>query len=265
MTTATPTLLHFQISHYNEKVRWALDHKRWPHRRVALCPGFHVVRVRRLTGQNKLPVLILDGRPLVESSAILQEIERRRPDPPLYPADPVERQRALGIERFFDDDVAPDLRRLFWAAYIHHPAECARMTTMGFGALTRVSFRTLFPIIRPVFSPSIGLRREQLGRARARLGEYFDRIEKEIGPSGYLVGDRFSIADLAVASIMTAILRPPESPYPIPEPWPPELVELRQSVSHRDGCRWVMEMYAKHRGTSAEVADDTTPLGARRT
>ncbi len=34
-----PHLLHFGISHYNEKVRWALDRKRVPHTREAFVPA----------------------------------------------------------------------------------------------------------------------------------------------------------------------------------------------------------------------------------
>ena len=88
---------------------------------------------------------------------------------------------------------------------------------------------------------------------QARLSSHFDRLEAEIGPRGYLVGDHFGVADLAAASVMTAILRPPEFPYPLPDPWPPELVELRQSLAHRPGYRWVMDMYAHHRGASSEL------------
>jgi glutathione S-transferase len=86
------------------------------------------------------------------------------------------------------------------------------------------------------------------------LSSYVDRIEAEIGPSGYLVGDRFGVADLAVAAVMAAILRPAQFPYPLPEPWPPALVELRQSIVDRPGCKWVAEIYARHRGESAEIA-----------
>jgi len=56
-----PRLWHFRVSHFNEKVRWALDHKRWPHTRKTLIPGFHVAAARWLSGQNQLPVLrVLD-------------------------------------------------------------------------------------------------------------------------------------------------------------------------------------------------------------
>jgi glutathione S-transferase len=92
-----------------------------------------------------------------------------------------------------------------------------------------------------------------LASARRRLQSHFDRLEAEIGPSGYLVGDCFSVADLAAAAVMTAIIRPPEFPYPLPDPWPPELVELRQSVAERPGFRWVLDIYARHRGAPSEI------------
>ena len=67
------------------------------------------------------------------------------------------------------------------------------------------------------------------------------------------MGDRFGIADLSAAAVMTAIIRPPEFPYPLPEPWPPELVELRKSVADRAGFRWVLDIYARHRSVSSEI------------
>jgi glutathione S-transferase len=136
------------------------------------------------------------------------------------------------------------------------------MATMGFGTGTRGAFRTLFPLVRLGLRRNIGLSRAQLDGAKARLASYFDRIERELGPSGYLVGDRFGVADLAVASIMTAILRPPEFPYPLPEPWPPALVELRESLAHRAGYAWVIETYRKHRGASAEIVAGAPRLKA---
>ena len=79
MQTTTPHLLHFRLSHYNEKVRWALDFKGWPHTREALVPGFHGLRAHWLTGQTELPALVVDGTVLTGSSHIVSEIERRVP------------------------------------------------------------------------------------------------------------------------------------------------------------------------------------------
>jgi glutathione S-transferase len=78
-------------------------------------------------------------------------------------------------------------------------------------------------------------------------------MESEIQPSGYLAGDSFSIADLTAAAVMTAIIRPAQFPYPLPEPWPQELIDLRGSVAERPGFRWVLDIYARHRGSSSEL------------
>jgi len=253
VSSTAPRLWHFRVSHYNEKVRWALDYKHWPHRRQALVPGFHIPRARWLSGQNQLPLLEVDGRVLAGSNHILAEIEHLRPDPPLYPAEPRERQRALAIEAHFDTVVAPDLRRLFWAAYIDRGSDSARMATDGFSSATRLVWQAAFPLMRPLFRSNMQVDRESLAAARRRLQSHFDRLESEIGPSGYLVGDRFGVADLAVAAVMTAIIRPAEFPYPLPEPWPPELVELRESLASRRGFRWVLDIYSRHRGSSSEM------------
>jgi Glutathione S-transferase, N-terminal domain len=57
----TPLLWHIPLSHFSEKVRWALDYKGIEHRRRVLGPDY-LIRAWRATGQGKLPVLWLDGR-----------------------------------------------------------------------------------------------------------------------------------------------------------------------------------------------------------
>jgi glutathione S-transferase len=249
-----PRLLHFRVSHYNEKVRWALDYKRWPHRRKALVPGFHLAGVRLRTGQNKTPVLEMSGQRLVGSAHIIEELERLRPDPPLYPEAQHDRKRALSLQSWFDDEVAPTVRRIFWSTYIDDAGACSRMATNGASGPARFAFRALFPLLRPAFRKNIGLDREKLEAARAALDGIFARLESEIGPKGYLIGDRFGLADLVAAAIMSAIVRPPQFSYPLPEPLPEPLVALRESLAGRRGYQWVMETYARHRGPSAEVA-----------
>jgi glutathione S-transferase len=209
LSDALPHLWHFRLSHYNEKVRWALDHKRWPHRRTSLVPGFHIVRARSLSGQSQLPILKLDGQVLLDSTHIIQELERRQPLPALYPQDPAERARALTLESYFDDEVAPALRLLLWNAYLEHPALCARLAADGEPDWMRGAWRALHPVFVPIFRINIGLSRRTLKLARDRLGGYIDRIEDSIRPSGYLVGERFSVADLSVAAVRAGLAGPP--------------------------------------------------------
>ena len=68
-------LLQFRHSPYNEKVRWALDLKRVPHRRRSLLPGPHMATVRKLTGRTTTPVLILDDGRALDGSARIYRFE----------------------------------------------------------------------------------------------------------------------------------------------------------------------------------------------
>lgn len=52
---------------------------------------------------------------------------------------------------------------------------------------------------------------------------------------------------------MTALVRPPEFSYPLPQPMSPELAELRESLRKRAGFGWVEDIYRRHRGASSEI------------
>src|SRR3954454_18562690 len=107
-----PVLWHLKVSHYNEKARWALDYKRLPHVRRAAVPGRHARIAQGLGAGRTFPVLELDGDVLGDSTVIIEALERRYPEPPLYPDDPAERRRALAIGDFFDEELGPSLRLL---------------------------------------------------------------------------------------------------------------------------------------------------------
>src|ERR687890_700223 len=111
MTAETPVLWHLEPSHYNEKARWGLDYKRVPHVRRAVTPGLQELTARRLRAGRTVPILEMNGRAIGDSTRIIEEVERRWPEPQLYPADTEERRRALDLEDYFDERCAPDARR----------------------------------------------------------------------------------------------------------------------------------------------------------
>src|ERR1700748_963046 len=95
-----PVLWHLPVSHYSEKVRWALDHKAIQHDRHAPITGYHIAVALVLTrGRHyTLPVLELAGRRIGDSTEIIAALETAHPESPLYPDDPDERRRALALE-----------------------------------------------------------------------------------------------------------------------------------------------------------------------
>jgi glutathione S-transferase len=110
------------------------------------------------------------------------------------------------------------------------------------------------------------IRPKAVETSREKVRAAFDRVEAEVGPSGYLVGDSFTVADLTAASILGLIVVPPEFPYikVHPDERTAEFRRFRESLEDRPGFRWVEEMYARHRGTSAasKVAGRRTPRRA---
>ena len=78
-----PVLWHLEISHYNEKARWALDYKGIPRVRRAVTPALQGLRARRLRAGRTVPILQLGGRTIGDSTRIIEEIEKGWPDRPL--------------------------------------------------------------------------------------------------------------------------------------------------------------------------------------
>jgi glutathione S-transferase len=123
-----------------------------------------------------------------DSSAICAYIEKKHPEPALYPADPMAYGEALFIEEFADTSLA---------------------MAGGLG------------IFRPIFfAMSKG---EEPGLEKARdawanqLPPIFDVLETRLGGRAFFAGDALSIADITVACVLMQIALVAEMPL---DRWP---------------------------------------------
>ena len=83
-------LYRFPYSTNVERVALALAHKGLDVESVAVDPADRGP-VRAVSGQDLVPVLVDGDTVIADSTRILEHLEARFPDPPLYPADPAER------------------------------------------------------------------------------------------------------------------------------------------------------------------------------
>ena len=98
-------LYQFPFSHYCEKTRWALDYKGIPYRVVNLLPGVHRWTVGELAPETCVPVL-RDGEITVQdSTAIIDYLDTRYPNPSLTPDAPGTARQALEWEEYLDEEV----------------------------------------------------------------------------------------------------------------------------------------------------------------
>jgi glutathione S-transferase len=105
MTTATqpnedaPLIYGSPISSFTRKVLLALQFKGIAHR----CELPDMDLFKQLNPLGKMPVLLTEGRTIIDSSVICDFLDRRYPDAPkLYPVDAFQRAQALWLEEYID-------------------------------------------------------------------------------------------------------------------------------------------------------------------
>ncbi|HEY3020543.1 MAG TPA: glutathione S-transferase family protein [Solirubrobacteraceae bacterium] len=248
--TGRPTLWHIPISHFSEKARWALAYKGVEHDRHAPPAGPHMLVALWLTRGARMtfPVLELDGDRIGDSTAIIAALEERFPEPALYPEDPRERRSALDLEEFYDEQLGPAIRRLVFHELRSEPDGYGELAARTAGVALPGPLRRAGGAYGRAF---IGLRFRVAGdeaadMARAKVLAALDSLEAALGDDGYLVGGRFTVADLTAAALFYPLVQPPEGPWLL-DPLPAGLQELREPLRSRPGFIWVEEMYRRHR------------------
>lgn len=241
-------LIQFRYSHYNEKARWALDFKGLPHRRTSLLPGPHMGKVKKLTGQTSTPVLRLGGRYVAGSAAIIAALEQAHPEPALYPADAGERTRALELQDWLDGDLGPYIRRALFSMIVDEASYMCGMFGEGQPWAQRSFYRAAYPLAKGLIRKGNGVTSQAaIDEAFTRTTEVFDTLAGMVGSSGYLVGDRFTVADLTAAALSAAAFDPPDCDMSRPKPMPRTMLDWLDRWRGHPWGDHVLRLYRDHR------------------
>ena len=98
--------------HVRKVIVTALE-KRLEHQVETVFPFDPPPGWRELSPTGKIPALKHGDLTLADSSVIVAYLEKRFPERPLTPADPVHYARALWFEEYVDSQIAPDVIALF--------------------------------------------------------------------------------------------------------------------------------------------------------
>jgi glutathione S-transferase len=91
-----------------------------------------------------------------------------------------------------------------------------------------------------------GVRNEERAeQARREVVAALDRLEAELDGNEFLVGDRFSVADLTAAALFYPLVLPPQGPE-LGDP-PDGFQRFREPLEDRPGYQWVAEMFRAYR------------------
>jgi glutathione S-transferase len=186
-------------SHPSIGAQLMLEHKGVAYRRTDLLPVISkgVLRAVGFPGMT-VPALKIDGARVQGSRRIARELERIRPDPPLFPPDPALRAAVEEAERFGDEELQAPVRQLLWWGF-RHDKEPLRSYSEGakLGLPISLAMKTAAPIVAlsARFNKADD---EHVRSALAKLPAMLQRIDDWIA-AGVLNGEQLNAADFQIA------------------------------------------------------------------
>jgi glutathione S-transferase len=240
-------LYDFTFSHYSEKARWALDFKGVSYTPRHLLPGFHLRTTRKLAPRSSVPILKTDGAVIQGSTEIIDFLERTFPDRSLTPADPNDANSAIQWEKYLDEEIGVTLRLWFYYHTLPDRDRALRFLCSDAPWLQRSLFALSFATIRRKMTQFMNINAQSAREAERRLLLAFDRLDDTLERAPFLVGNRFSRADLTACALLWPLCRPGESASAVDALLCPTVGALRKQLQHRRYYQWVLERYQEHR------------------
>lgn len=194
--------LAFQV----EEVSWAVRAERLP----------------ELAASNKLPVLEYDGERIEDSTDIACFLEAKHPEPPLWPADPLQRARCDVLEDWADEV-------LYWyGIYEQRRISVSKDSDEAYFADFPEPARTL-AVERLRGEVEKNLNRQGIGRypvdkVKSDIRRGLDALCAFLGADDYVAGPALSLADLALCGQFERRLAGTN-------PWLAEQVRARPALS----------------------------------
>ena len=256
----TIKLYEFPVSHFCEKIRWALDYKNLSYARICMVPVLHIPRMMALTQQTQVPMLQIGDRRITDSPRILATLEEYFLErPSLLPEDNEYCRKALELCADFDKNIGIHLRRV---AYTHTLPDRQSVLELLSAEQPRFQRQLLsigLPAIVLAMRKGMGISTANYASSLAKFNLAVDRLDDLIQSNGYLVGNEFSIADLTAASLLSPLVRPAGTPYAKLQHAAPAYVDFCASYAQRPFFNWVQTMYQKHRFSAPSTASSPMP------
>lgn len=249
-------LVTIPISHFCEKARWALDRAGVQYVEQPHLQLIHVLAARLAGGGRTVPVLVTDtGDVLADSTRILRWADSQSaPDLRLYPDGPLG-EEAAALEGLWSEQFGPDGR--LWLYHETLPV-VRQLGPWVLGSLPRWErwfFRGAGPLVGLAIRRYLGVDASAARDARARIDEVFDDVALRLADGRrFLLGERFTAADLTFAALAAPMLLPARygSPLPPPEAMPPGFAaEVQRLRAHPAGV-FAERLYAEERASRAK-------------
>jgi glutathione S-transferase len=246
MSHPPPRFATFGISHYCEKARWALDWHGIAYDEINWPPGVHLILAKGCGAKRTSLPILLDGRTVIQGSgAIIDWADRRAGNPPRRLTFPDARE----IERRADTIIGVHVRRLVYAELLPRFPELAKPVLFGKASDAHKRLgHAMWPLTRQIMIRMHDITPGAAAESRSILESELDWLDNLLADNRrYLAGDRFSRADITVASLLAFFAPPREMPTYRDMSVPKALLADRERWRERPVMRWVVAQYETHR------------------
>lgn len=176
-----------------------LEHKGIPYKRTDLLPVISKGVLRGLGfPRNTVPAMKVEGRRVQGSTQISRELDRLRPEPPLFPVDPELRAAVEEAERFGDQQLQPPMRQILWWTINR---DRTPLRSYAEGANLGVPISLAMKTAAPIVSLSTRFNQaddEHVRLALAALPKILDQVDAWIA-ADVLDGAQLNAADFQIA------------------------------------------------------------------
>jgi glutathione S-transferase len=245
-----PILYVFAISHYCEKARWALDYLDIEFEIRHVAPGHHISLAKKIGApRSSVPILVANEQVVQGSSSIIDWADAAVLDSrkSLTPQSAGEACKAM--EKRIDDVIGVHFRRYYYSeALVDQPDTVRPIFSRDLPVLQKVLFRATWGTICKLMIRVMDLGPEQGQESRAILRSELDWLDGLLADGRqFLIGDQFSRADIAAASLLAGLVSPMEHPTYSRLVIPPQINEDLVEWENRQTSQWVRRMYQQYR------------------
>ena len=248
-----PRLISIPISHYVERARWALDLAEIDYDEEQHLQRFAGIKTKKLGATRFVPVLVLDNDLLTDSADIVRWASAQVEGDPLYAG--ADRGEIEALENELAGDYGVETRRVVYDWFFRH---FGKLVTYNDGASPwsqRIALRVFRPLVEPKLKAYLKVDEAHVAAGRDLVRRTMDQIAERISDGRpYLLGDRFTAADLTYAAMTAPSVMPQQYGVAMP---PRDLLDAPTRA-------WIEEMRAHPAGAFAlRLYEERPPVRAR--
>jgi glutathione S-transferase len=241
-------LYQFELSQYSEKVRLILDYKQLEYRKIEVTPGVGQIELMQKSGSRQVPVLKDGSTYVADSTDIALYLERKYPERPIIPTDPLAKGQCLLIEEWADASIGLKGRKAFIGALNQNQNFRTSILPANTPDLLKTAIGAIPGELLDVLGTGVGFGGEAVKEAKKSLVQDLEALCLILQHQPYLTGDTPTLADLAVAGLSILLKFPAGSYLDIPDPLKGKGIPgLADNITFEPFFAWRDRLYADFR------------------